>query len=114
MDAAAVLDRSVRAVVWRVLILVALGLIIREIPELLWQAGWHPAPGQAFQFEQNWRSWHRLLGIFALTSTVIWVFLFLRSYGRFGKRVIWALLAAPMVLYWDGVWYMGYCCATFL
>lgn len=61
---------------------------------------------------QPWAQLHRATGWLLAGFTIAWIILFAFSARRFGRRICWALIAFPLILYWDAMWFLGLFFAT--
>jgi hypothetical protein len=98
-----------------VLLLIGFAIALYALPEILFRAGWRggAAPNPTLP-GAVWHRFHNALGILAGFSTLLWLVLLVLLYRRYKGRVLWALLAAPLVLYWNFVWLIGCYTASFL
>jgi hypothetical protein len=62
---------------------------------------------------QTWIELHRTLGFVASFSALGWAVVLAIGFWQLGRKVLWALLALPLVLYWETIWLLGHFAATF-
>jgi hypothetical protein len=62
--------------------------------------------------KEPWVQMHWSTGWLLAAFTIGWVVIFTFSLRRFGKKVWWALIGFPFILYWDVMWLLGLFFAT--
>jgi hypothetical protein len=63
--------------------------------------------------QRTWLDLHRIVGEAAILSSLIWLVLLAIACRRLGRKALWALLALPLVLFWDVMWVVANFTATF-